>query len=743
MYRRSLIGVLLLLLLLGASLFLASDGRATGTDTTGLDVIILIDQSGSMYGVGSRGTGNDKHNHRIGQAKNIVYRLAEHVEGTSLVHRVSVIEFGSKADVVFPSQLRLSFDPGDPGRALRETKTVVERYLMPKNLGDTNTPEAVALGKQELEKMEASEALVDRRRVMLILTDGRPDLPGVKTLDVLRSEVNTQIDALKSKGVGIWVIGLNDAQNYWNEGDGEFWEKATGPGRARLAETSSTSISALVQEIVNEWLGVKGLSIGKEYECPPYLRRIIFNINFGMPRAPIGVTGPKGNAIPLSSGGVSSTPGTFARFIVDDPEPGIYTINQDPSRSYTNFVEPFSPNIKRLTPGAKTSRETEARIVFQATSSSGEPLEILPDWPIKASLLVTSPSGATQEIPATFEGEGKFQAKWKPSDQGLHRVRLKGIVVLKSGAPFDVFGSDAHSYDDRLEVDNSRPYWLQMTSPDPAGLRVMPWSRSTAVEFSLLDSKKEKVSNLESIVKDPASWLSLQVVDKSGVPLTTPVALIPNSSGSFVASVPVQLNWKNGEGWWMAGGMNLRVIAQPNRIASESFLDSIALPEEFEDKRVSGDPLTVGPIDVNYSRLIFIPVLLVLIGVPLFLGWRLLPNGLIWWADSRRRRTVELKIYDGNNDPNGDYARRIPATSRHTLNYDRKLTLQVNGQDILARKFRVKRDLAPDVVSATLEYSWQNDADARTYTTILIKGKAQRLKGLTSGDILASLDIQP
>lgn len=193
----------------------------------------------------------------------------------------------------------------------------------------------------------------------------------------------------------------------------------------------------------------------------------------------------------------------------------------------------------------------------------------------------------------------------------------------------------------------------------------------------------------------------------------------------------------------MAGGMNLRVIAQLNRLASESFLDSIALPEELEDKRVGGDPLSVGPIDVRYSRLIFIPVLIILIGVPLVLGWRLLPNGLIWWADSRRRRTVELKIYDGNNDPNGDYARRIPATSRHTLNYDRKLTLQVNGQDILARKFRVKRDLTPDVVSATLEYSWQNDADARTYTTILIKGKAQRLKGLTSGDILASLDIQP
>src|SRR6185436_13807250 len=143
----------LLLLLLAGSLSFVPAGKATGTDISGLDVIILIDQSGSMFGAGPRSIGNDKYNHRIGQAKNIVYRLAEHVEGTTLVHRVSVIDFGSKAAVVFPSQLRLSFVPGDPGRAIREAKTLAERYLIPKNLGDTNTPEAVALGIQELEKM--------------------------------------------------------------------------------------------------------------------------------------------------------------------------------------------------------------------------------------------------------------------------------------------------------------------------------------------------------------------------------------------------------------------------------------------------------------------------------------------------------------------------------------------------------------------------------------------------------------
>lgn len=747
MRRRNLkwsLALLALALLGGWALLARPGGGAAAADMSGLDVVIVIDQSGSMFG--SRGTGNDPRHHRIGQAKNAVYRLAEHVEGTALVHRVAVVDFGSEAAYAFPARLRLAFDPADPGKALREAKTVAERYVSPKSMGDTNTPLALALALEALDKIEASEPLADRRRVLLILTDGRPDLPGVpgKTLNVLRGEVGTQADALKRKGVGLWVVGLNDADNYWNEGDGEFWEKVAGPGRARLAETSSTNISALVQEIVNEWLGVKGLAIGKEYECPPYLRRVVFNINFGRPRASVSVTDPAGKDLPLSSGGAGSTPGTFARFVADDPAPGLYRINQDPALSYTNSVEPFSPNIKRLAPGAKASREAEARVLFQATDSRGEPLEMLPDWPIKASVVVTTPSGAAQELPAAYEGDGKFAVKWQPADLGVHRVRLKGVVALRSGTPFDVFGSDAHAYDDRLEVDNSRPYWLRLTNPSPAGgLRLMPWNGSTTVEFALLDGKREQVPNPESVVRDPATWLSLQVVDKSGVALAPPVALAPTSSGTFAAAVPIKLDWKGGEGWLAPGALNLRVTAQPGRMAPDTFLDSIELPAEVEEKRVGGDPLTVGPIDVRYSWLVFVPALLALVIIPLLLAWRLLPNGLIWWADARRRRTVELKIYDGNIDPNGDYAKRLPATSRQSFNYDRKLTLQVNGQDYLAKKLRVKRDLAPDAVSATLEYSWQADADARTYTTMLTKGKAQRLKGLPSGDILASLDINP
>lgn len=725
------------LLLLAVAVMPPGPATAAKSDYTGLDVVILIDQSGSMWGARA----NDKWGHRIGQTKNIIYRLAEYVDGTPFIHRVSVVDFGDEASAAFPTPLTLRSDPEEPGKALREAKALVERYVTAKNLQNTNTPDAMAVGLKEFEKMAASEHIDGRRRVMLILTDGRPDLPGRGvSLEELRDRIRGHAKELKSDDAELWVVGLNDATNYWNEGDGSFWEEIAGAGHARLAETASTNISSLVQDIVNEWLEVRGTSIGKEYECPPYLRRVVFNINFGLPRTTVSVTSPGGSEISPSSGGAASSPGTFARFVVDDPQPGTYKINQDPSRSYSNFVETLSPNVKRLSPAGAASVEAEARIVLQASDSKGQPLEILPEWPINASLVVTQPSGETVELPAAFKGEGKFEAKWKPPATGAYNVRLKGLVTLKSGSTFDVFGSNALAYDEKLEVNDSRPYWLQMTSPDPAGgVRVMPGSDSTKIEFALVDSKKERVTKPESIVQDPSTWLTLQLMDKSGVPLAAPVPLRPTSAGTFEASVPVLLNWKAGEGWWNAGHLSVRVNAQPDRLPANTFLDSIDLAEEVESKRV-GNEMTVGPIDVRYSRWVLGGALLLVVAAAaacvLFLLRRVVPGLLIWWIDSSRRRIVELKLYDGDLDPAGDSGQKYRAGRWDKFKYDRRVRVSVNGEDVVANIFRIRRFISPDDVRAEVEYSWQNDPQKKVHKSIVTKGRAERFKGLSGGYLL-------
>ena len=738
--NRSLIFGLSLLLVVVAAVP-PRPAASAGSDFTGLDVVLLIDQSGSMWGARA----NDKWEHRIGQTKNIIYRLAEHVEGTSFQHRVSVVDFGDEASTALPAPLVLRFDPKDPGKALREAKALVERYVTAKNMRDTNTPAAIALGLQELKKMGAEEPFAGRRRVMLLLTDGRPDLQrqGV-SLEELRKRITDHSSEMKRSEIELWVVGLNDAENYWNEGDGKFWEDTAGSGHARLAETASTNISTLVQEIVNDWLEVDGKAIVKDYECPPYLRRIIFNINFGLPRTTVSVLNPTGATIPLSSGGATSTPGTFARFVVEDPQPGLYKIDQDPSRSYRNFVETFSPELKRILPAGATSIETEARIVIQARDGKGQPLEILPEWPITASIVITPPTGAAVEMPAEFKGEGKFEIKWKPPALGTYKVRPKGLVTLKSGAQFDVFGSNAHSFNETLEVNDFRAYRLRLNTPEAiGGVRVMPSQNTTSVDFALVDVHDEPVNKPESVVKDPASWLTLQLVDPSGVPLNAPVPLEPTPEGTFKANLPVSLNWKAGEGWWNSGRLSLRVNAQPYRMPPKTFLDSIALPDEAESKRIGGDPMTVGPIDVNYSRWVLAGALLVPVVIAAalvaFLIFVVMPGLMMWWID--RRRLVELKLYDGDLDPAGDSAQKYRAGRWNKFKYDRQISVSVNGENVVATTFRVKRVLSPDDVRAEVEYSWQNDPQKKLHRSIVTKGRAERLKGLSGGYVLR-LDAQ-
>jgi von Willebrand factor type A domain len=709
---------------------------------TGLDVTILIDQSGSMW----QNPRNDRYAHRIGQSKNLIYRLAEHVEGTPFVHRVSVIDFGDNAAVALSNHV-IRYDPADPGGALRDAKAVIERVVADKPLRNTNTPEAMGLALGEYARMEAAQSLPGRRRVMLIITDGRPDLPGRPLAD-MQSAVRAQAQLLKGQQVETWVVGLNDASNYWNEGDGSFWEAVTEqPGRARLAETASSKIFTIMQDIADDWLGSRSAApSGDEYHCPPYLRRVVFSINMGLPRSAAGVTDPEGKDVPASSGGPTASPGNFARFVVDDPPVGVYQIKRDPTRSYAWRVEETAADIKRLAPARATGLEAPARLLFQARDGRGAPLAMLSEYPINGVIVITPPAGPAVELKAEFLGDGKFAARWQPPDFGTYRVRLKGLVKLKNGAEVDVFESNASSYDEVLEVSNLHPYFIRFEDPDPeSGFRLMRPEGQAELRFAVVDAKGNKVSNLVGMVREPDSWLQLEVVDQSGAPLGGgPLPLSLAADGTYSGALPARLDWLGGEGWWRPGRTHLRLVEQAGRVTAGNYLDSIQLSEGAEARRIGGDPLALA-LDVRFSWLVLGPVLLgalALAGGAVFLSGRwLLPKGVIWAADRRKGRTVTVKIYDADSDPDGYYGKKFPITGSDKFNFDRAYSVPTDERDYTAVKLRVKRAPLVDRVEAEVLYSWDNEP-RKSYTARLRKGKIERLQGLPRSDYAISLEEQ-
>lgn len=711
---------------------------------SGLDVTILLDQSGSMW----QNPRNDRYAHRIGQTKNLIYRLAEHVEGTPLVHRLSVIDFGDTASVALSNHV-MRYDPADPGGALRDAKAVIERVVIERPLRNTNTADALHLALTEYAKMGAAQALPGRRRVLLLITDGRPDLPG-RALPDLQTAVRNEAQLLKGQQVELWVVGINDASNYWNEGDGAFWESVTeAPGHARLAETASSKIFTIMQDIADDWIGSKSAGLkNDEYNCPPYLRRIVFSVNMGQPRSAVAVTDPVGQDVPASSGGPSINPGNFTRFVVDDPKIGIYKIKRDPTRSYSWRVEETGADIKRLAPAKATGLEAPARIVFQARDNKGNPLQILDEYPINGVIAITPSTGSPVELRADYLGDGKFGvSQWKPPALGTYRVRIKGLVKLKDGSEVDVFQSNASSYDEVIEVNNLHAYFLRLENPEPAtGFRVLKPASAGELKFVVVDAKGNKITNLAGLVKDPASWLKLNLVDKSGATLSGPTPpLSLATDGTFSTTLPLQLDWLRGEGWWSSGGLNIRLSEEAGRIATGNYLDSIELSPEAESQRIGGDPLALS-LKVRFSWIVLtaaLLIVLVIVGTALFLALRrLLPKAMIWVADRYKGRTVALKIYDADLDPDGFSGRKFSITGGAQFNYDRAYSIPTEQRDYVAVKLRVNRARSVDRVEAEVLYAWDEDPK-KVYTVVLRKGKIERLKGLPRNDHAVALEEKP
>jgi hypothetical protein len=742
MRKRAMILLPLLLIAQASVVWLQAQSVTTpAAGFSGLDVTILLDQSGSMW----QNPRNDRYAHRIGQSKNLIYRLAEHVEGTPLLHRVSVIDFGDTASVALSNHV-MRYNPADPGGALRDTKAVVERAVVERTLRNTNTADALHLALMEYAKMDAAQPLPGRRRVLLVITDGRPDLPG-RSLPDLQAAVRTEAQSLKAQHVELWVVGINDASNYWNDGDGAFWENVTElPGHARLAETASSKIFTIMQDIADDWLGSKSAALkGDEYNCPPYLRRIVFSVNMGQPRSAVGVTDPDGQDIPASSGGPSINPGNFTRFVVDDPKLGVYKIKRDPTRSYSWRVEETAADIKRLAPARATGLEAPARILFQARDNKGNPLEMLTEFPISGVIAITPPSGSPIELKADYLGDGKFGiSQWKPPELGTYRVRIKGLVKLKDGSEVDVFQSNASSYDEVLEVNNLHAYFIKLESPEPAtGFRVMKPTSEGEITFVVVDAKGNKINNLTGLVKYPATWLKLELVDKSGVPLSGPaLPLSLATDGTFSTTLPMQLDWLHGEGWWSSGGLNIRLSEQAGRITSGNYLDSIQLSPEEESQRVGGDPLAVA-LKVRFSWIILgvaLLILIVVVGTALVLVMRrVLPKALMWGADRYKGRTVALKIYDADLDPDGFSGKKFSITGGAQFNYDREYSIPTENRDYVAIKLRVNRARIVDRVEAEVVYAWDDDPK-KVYTVVLRKGKVERLRGLPRNDHAVALE---
>lgn len=708
----------------------------------GIDLIVVIDQSGSMWGNPSVHPGkNDPWQHRIGATKQIVFRLMQNAADTGAVHRLSIVEFADEAKVPLSGQW-IRFDRSNSA-AMDHLRALLETGVAAKDWGNTNTAAALETALGEFRAMRRSDPPGPRRRVLLLITDGRPTLPGTDS-EVLRSRIRGHAARLRSEGVELWVVGLNDADDYWAAGEGQFWESLAGTNNARLAENAAAAMPSIFQNIVNDWLGVTDKEVlGNEYECPPYLRRIVFHVTYGRPGGTVKILDPDGLVVPRSAGGPTVIPGTFALFAVDDPKPGTYTIVRDSSRAETIRVEELSPPVERLEPRGASDAGVETPLVFVARRASGTPLRALDEHPIDASVAVTDALGNRVELPAKAQPNGRFTASWKPAKAGRYQVVLRGFVRRKKGSQYeqyDIFANTGGSYSPLVQVGTRQPYALRLVDPDPAkGLRTVPWRSEVELRFELISPNGDRVEKLQGLIVQAESWLTIQTLDATGAPAGSPVTLAPDADANFNATAPLNVAWRKGVGWRRPGVLSFRIAGKPDRLTGDRYLRSVALPPGLEDRRIDGDPLSAGPIDVRLARWVWaLAILLAALGVAV-LGWILLgswlPSRFLCRQDRAAGRTVTLRVYDELKDPTGSSALDFGINCRRVA--DLPLNLDVDGNAVNADRFRFVRELSDRRPRGTLQYRWRGNK--KTFSTRLSAGDAKSLDGLPGGNYVALL----
>jgi hypothetical protein len=126
--------------------------------------MLLIDNSNSMFD--KEGIGSDPNRHRIEAAQMVINYLG--IDDESAAHRVGVIFFGGKARLIAPlTQLT------DETRRAELASLIAE----PERMAWTDPAEALSLAHGTL----VGEEQRGRRRVVILLTDGKPEWDGKRT----------------------------------------------------------------------------------------------------------------------------------------------------------------------------------------------------------------------------------------------------------------------------------------------------------------------------------------------------------------------------------------------------------------------------------------------------------------------------------------------------------------------------------------------------------------------------------
>ncbi|MBN1317635.1 MAG: VWA domain-containing protein [Anaerolineales bacterium] len=272
---------------------------------TGLDIVILVDQSGSMggseFGSLEHPDANDALDLRFLATQLVArwmgdVRLEEGIQA-NLDFRMAVVYFGDYADIVLPVTRIASTSQENWKPQLDEMLEPLQSSLLLEsahpNYGFTNFLAAFQSTQTVFNQMK-NEDDSRRLKVIILLTDGEPCVvePGAEVCGSIRAHMQEVIayanEAFPYPEYQIFIVAMNDSRPYWNWAE-RYWNVVSHDNgeppldEAKLVDSNLT-MGAQFQLILIELAEQLGLMGDEPIECGvvpvlPYLDLVRFTVH--------------------------------------------------------------------------------------------------------------------------------------------------------------------------------------------------------------------------------------------------------------------------------------------------------------------------------------------------------------------------------------------------------------------------------------------------------------------------------
>lgn len=530
-------------------------------DAPGVDLLFLVDQSGSMGGAAAGSTAHPDANDRLGlrfeAPQDFVKLIAEdRVQNIhpGAIHRVALIDFG---DQPAPRLGWTQIEPQswDELRALISSLNSGDlapgRYLT-NNLGNTNFEAAFEQAAQVFAQLP-SEDSNQRVRAIVVLTDGQPCVPPPATPTPLPDQPtptpgyvapclsptehmarlqNYIRQQFPSEDYRIFTVAMNDSRdNYWDSMRG-YWNTITGGRAQKIASNADVGpafhsiwkeLGAALPSGDGERTVISEPILPGPVVVPPYLDTISFTLFKKRPEETLEVRDAANQLLTGEMTDVDESGENIYKITVFRPKPGLWRVSTSGSSEDVDIeMRAVAAQGFLRSPTTSQVQYVPTTIEWQLLDSRGQPLPDYGDvqYRLNPSVTIRVNGETAGPVALDYKGDSTYAATFTPVQSGIHTIEMDASTKDLEGKDVVVFRGDVASFA------------VGGVSLQPVGL---PFTHPQFTPLTLIYELRDPTGSPVSV----RSGITVSATVRSGVNVW-PLVLQPHTDGRFSADfVPV------------------------------------------------------------------------------------------------------------------------------------------------------------------------------------------------------------